>query len=96
MIVKTKRLAIIFLIVLGLLLIPFLAMQLTSQVNWSVFDFLLAGTLLSGTGILLNLVWLRATTTRRRLVLCGLILFGLLVLWAELAVGIFGSPIAGS
>lgn len=91
-----KRLTIICLSVLGILLINFMAMFFTSEVNWSAFDFMVAGILLFGIGLSIDQVLLRVKTLRMRLVLCGLILFGLFLLWAELAVGIFGSPIAGS
>lgn len=91
-----KRLTIICLSVLGILLINFMAMFFTSEVNWSAFDFMVAGILLFSIGLSIDQVLLRVKTLRMRLVLCGLILFGLFLLWAELAVGIFGSPIAGS
>jgi hypothetical protein len=34
--------------------------------------------------------------TSHRIILCGLLLLALLLVWAELAVGIFGTPFAGS
>ena len=96
MIMKTPRLLIIVLIVGVLLLIPFVAMQFSPDVVWSPFDFLVAGILLLGTGLAIDLVWRKVTSTRNRLIFCGIILALLFVVWAELAVGIFGTPFAGS
>lgn len=79
-----------------LLMIPFVAMQFTAEVNWSPFDFVVAGVLLLGTGLLCELVFVRVKTRNARIVLCGLLLFILFLVWAELAVGIFGTPFAGS
>jgi hypothetical protein len=36
------------------LLLPLVAMQFTDEVNWGVADFVIAGVLLGGTGLLLN------------------------------------------
>lgn len=79
-----------------LLMIPFVAMQFTAEVNWSPLDFVVAGVLLLGTGLLCELVFVRVKTRNARIVLCGLLLFILFLVWAELAVGIFGTPFAGS
>ena len=46
----------IFPIVGLLLLIPMIAMQLTDEVNWSFFDFLIMGIMLSITGLALGII----------------------------------------
>ena len=72
-----------------LLLVPLIAMQFTREVNWTLFDFIVAACLLAGTGITYVLVASRLVTRRDR-TLAGAVLGGaLLVVWAELAVGIF-------
>ena len=91
MIMQNKRLSIIVLTVALLLLIPLLAMQFTNEVNWDVFDFIAAGVLLLGTGLLCELVIRKVKKRRHRIVFCLTILLALLLFWAELAVGIFGT-----
>ena len=96
MLTQNKRLAGIVLTVAIMLLIPFIAMQFTNEVNWSVSDFMVAGMLLLGTGLLCELVMRKVKNIKTRLAICGVILLALLIIWIELAVGIFGSPFAGS
>lgn len=78
------------------LLLPLVAMQFTSEVQWSALDFVVAGILLFGTGLLIEMV-LRKTKkgVLRILAVLGVLLL-LLLTWLELAVGIFGSPWAGT
>jgi hypothetical protein len=96
MLTKNKRLSLIVLTVALLLTIPLIAMQFTTEVKWSVFDFIVAGVLLLGTGLLCEFVLRKVKTTKYRVILLGVILFVLFLVWAELAVGIFGTPFAGS
>ncbi len=92
---KNKRLIIIVLAVALLLLAPFIAMQFTDEVNWKPFDFVLAGVLLLGTGLLCELVMRKVKNSRLRIAICIALLVMLFLIWAELAVGIFGSPLSG-
>lgn len=92
----TKRFYAILAIVLILLLIPLVAMQFTNEVNWSLFDFIAAGVLLLGTGFGIELVLQKVRSRKNRIVILGIIIFLLLLLWAELAVGVFGSSLAGN
>ncbi|SIQ37454.1 hypothetical protein SAMN05880574_11164 [Chryseobacterium sp. RU37D] len=64
--------------------------------NWSSFDFIIAGILLFGSALLINLMIRSERTFSSKLIVCSVILLLLLLVWAELAVGIFGSPFAGS
>ena len=93
---KNKRLKAILLAVPVLLLIPFTAMIFTDEVNWSVFDYAIMGILLMGTGLMCELVIRLVQKTGYRLLIIASILLVFLLVWAELAVGIFGSPFAGS
>jgi len=96
MITKNKRLTAIMLIATALLLIPFIAMQFTNEVNWNFFDFLVAGILLFGVGLLCELVLRKVKETSYRIIICAVVLIALILTWTELAVGIFGTPFAGS
>jgi len=93
---QNKRLVTILATAIAILLIPLIAMNFTNDVNWEIFDFLVAGILLVGTGLTLEFI-LRKIKTLRYRILFGIALFVVLFLiWAELAVGIFGTPFAGS
>jgi Kef-type K+ transport system membrane component KefB len=96
MIMKNQRLIGIVLIVALLLLIPFIAMQLTNEVNWTLSDFIIMAILLLSTGLLCELVMRKVKSNQSRLLICGTVLLAFLIIWAELAVGLFGSPLAGS
>jgi hypothetical protein len=83
------------LIVAILLLIPLIAMQFTNEVNWNLLDFIVSGVLLLGTGLLCEFVLRKVKKIRLRIVICVALLIMLLLIWAELAVGIFGSLFSG-
>jgi peptidoglycan/LPS O-acetylase OafA/YrhL len=93
---KSKRRIGILLTVTLLLLVPLLAMQFTTEVNWTFFDFLIAGILLLGTGLLCELVMRKVRKPEHRIAFCAVLLAALLLIWIELAVGIFGTPFAGT
>jgi len=94
---KTTRLIIILGIAAVILSIPFFAMQLgADSVDWDLSDFIIMGLLLFGSGLALELVLRKVTSTKNRIIFCGLILALLFLVWSELAVGLFGTPFAGS
>jgi hypothetical protein len=71
-------------------------MQFTDEVEWSPFDFVVMGVLLLGTGLICEFVMRTVKKTSYRIALVGAVLITFLLIWAELAVGIFGTPFAGS
>jgi ABC-type Fe3+-siderophore transport system permease subunit len=71
-------------------------MQFSQEVNWDLFDFIVAAILLYGTGLIIELVLRKVKDNQKRLIICAIILGALFLVWAELAVGVFGSPFAGS
>ncbi len=96
MIMQNKRLIGIVLTVALLLLIPLVAMQFTDEVNWSLSDFVVMGVLLLGTGLMCELVMRKVNKIKYRIAICGALLAVLVIIWIELAVGILGTPFAGS
>jgi hypothetical protein len=74
----------------------FLLIPLIARFPWGPFDFIVAGVLLFGTGIAIEIALRMIKRFEYRVAACIAILIGLAVVWAELAVGIFGTPIAGS
>lgn len=94
---QNKRLIAIFAGTAIILLIPLIAMQFTNEVNWELNDFVIAGALLLGTGLIYELVARNVQITKYRMVIGIALLFTMLLIWADLAVGIFNIPgISGS
>lgn len=96
MTLQNNRLPFTLLAVPLLLLIPLIAMQFTPEVNWSPADFLVMSALLFSTALIIELVLRKIKSKQHRIILCVAVLLTFLLVWAELAVGIFGSPFAGS
>ena len=78
------------------LLVPLVANQISDQVNWNVMDFITMGILLIFSGYWTQIVIKKIKSKSKKVVFISLILLIFLLLWAEMAVGIFNSPIAGS
>jgi cell division protein FtsW (lipid II flippase) len=86
-------------IVLGtalILLVPLVAMQFTDEMNWNWFDFAVVGVLLIGTGLMYQLATRKGSDFKCRAAVGVVLVAALLVVWAELAAGVFGTPVAGS
>lgn len=79
-----------------ILLIPLVAMQFTDEVKWDVRDFVVIGTLLLGTGFGLELIVRKISNVNYRIALCALLVIAFLLIWVDLAVGIFELPFSGS
>jgi hypothetical protein len=90
------RIIIILSVIASILAIPLIAMQFTNEVQWDLRDFAVMGILLLSTGLAIELVLRNLKTGILRTVILVAILLALFLIWAELAVGIFGSPFAGS
>mgnify|MGYP000483516586 CR=1 FL=1 len=83
MTIQSKRLSIIFIVTMSILLIPLIAMQFTNEVNWSLFDFLIAGALLIGTGLACNFVLTSTPNKRKRVLIIAGILLVLALIFAS-------------
>lgn len=79
-----------------ILSLPLIAMQFTDEVQWDETDFIVMGTLLFGTGLVLSAAVQHVRGTGRKVAVVAVILLAFLLIWAELAVGIFDTPFAGS
>lgn len=93
---KNKRLTIILGAVVAILLVPFIAMQFSTEVNWGPWDFFIMGFILLSTGLVLELILAKIKSFQKKLLFCGILFTVFFLLWAELAVGLFGSLFAGS
>lgn len=74
-----------------LLAIPLVAMQFTNEVDWSLSDFIIMGALLFGTGLAYVSVTRFASNMASRVAFGLAIGTCLLMIWANLAVGLIGS-----
>ena len=96
MMTLNKRLIAILITIALILLVPLIAMQFTNEVDWKLADFIVMGILLTGTGVICEFVLRKVKKIQHRVLLIGVVLVFLFLIWAELAVGIFGTPFAGS
>lgn len=91
-----KNIIRVALVTVLLLLVPFIAMQFTGEVNWDETDFIVMGTLLFSTGLILELVMKKFNNSTTQIIAGLIVVAVFLLIWAELAVGVFGTPWAGS
>lgn len=92
---KNRRVFAILTAIVLLLLIPLIAMQFTNEVIWTFPDFMIMGILLLGVGLTIEFTLRTVKSIRYRSVFIFVLLAGFLLIWTELAVGIFGSPLSG-
>ena len=80
-----------------ILAIPLVAMQFTTEVNWSATDFVVMGLLLVGVGLTFVLITRHGGSFSYRLAALAAIGSTFLLIWVNLAVGLIGSgPHAGN
>jgi len=77
-------------------LLPLVAMQFTNEVNWKLNDFLVAAVLLFTTGFVIDLIIFKVNSKSKRILMAILVFVFFVLIWMELAVGIFGTAIAGN
>ena len=76
-------------------MIPLLAMQFTDDINWSIFDFVVMGFLLLFFRLGIDITMKKVKNENIKILYVVLTILIFLLIWAELAVGIFGSQFAG-
>ena len=79
-----------------LLLIPLIGMFVSNEINWSFFDFIIMGILIISLNFGIRQILKIIKSVKYRILVIGIILIVFLLVWAELAVGIFDSPFAGN
>lgn len=75
----------------AVLAVPLVAMQFSGQVNWTLFDFLIMGALVFGTGLLFELALTKTESILYRAAAGLALAAGFLLFWVNGAVGIIGS-----
>lgn len=81
---------------LSLLLLPLVAMFMTEEVSWTLFDFIIAGMMLATAATVVDIILRKFPHSSHRYVLLALLVLVFVLLWAEMAVGLFGTPLAGN
>lgn len=79
-----------------LLSIPFIGNIISKEFNWSASDFGIAAILLFGTAFLIDLIQRIVKNKNYKILISVVIVLLLILTWAELAVGLFGTPFAGN
>ena len=77
------------------LLLPLIGVILF-DLDWNIFDFLIMGLLILFFSIAINLILNHLNSSKLRLILVLMLIILFLLIWAELAVGVFGTPFAGT
>lgn len=88
-----SRLLVLLLIVVGLLSIPLISMQFSEAFQWDALDFAVMGVLLTLVLLLGDLILRRVQSPQSKVLLLLALFVLFLLIWAELAVGIFGWPL---
>ena len=86
---QVNKLPYVLFFITCVLLVPFIMMQFSSQVKWTLFDFFAAFILLFIAGIAVELFRLNIKNAGLKIILLIAICPLLQTIWAELAVGIF-------
>jgi hypothetical protein len=79
-----------------LLLLPLIGMLISDEVNWSLFDFLIMGMLILSLSFGIKQILQATIKYKYKALFIALFLLVFMLVWVELAIGIFGSPIAGN
>jgi len=94
-VIGSKRVYLILFVTVAVLCLPLIAMQFTNQVKWELPDFFVAGFLLLATGFAVDLILRKFKKAWLRAIAIGLIILTFILIWVELAVGIFNTALAG-
>jgi hypothetical protein len=76
-------------VILGLLILPAIAMRFTDEVKWTAGDFAFMAVLLIGAGLAFEVGTLKVRKPAPRALLGVALVGAVLLIWVEAAVGIF-------
>lgn len=71
-------------------------MNAGNGVHWDVFDFVIAGTLIFSTGFAVQWLYRQLKTKKYRMAIVAAIVLMAVLIAMEMAVGLFGTPLAGN
>ena len=71
-------------------------MMITDEISWNLFDFIMMGCLLTILAAGIDFVIKYTKDFKNRTLYIGILVLIFLLIWAELSVGIFDTPIAGN
>ena len=77
-------------------MIPLVLTLTLSDFNWELLDFVVGGLLIFSFGVYLTMLWKSKKSRRQKHLFFWIGLLVLVLIWMELAVGIFGTPFSGS
>lgn len=92
----SKKIMIYLGIILVILALPLIGMQFSNAIDWKAGDFAMAAVLLVLATLVIEITkrLIPNKTPRRIFMAVGILV--IVLIWLELAVGVFNSPIAGS
>jgi len=93
---QKKKLSVIVFISVIILILPLIAMQFTDEITWTLLDFVIAETLLLGTSLMCEITIRKVKKKSYRIAICIALIVVLLLIWAELAVGILEITFSGN
>ena len=88
---RKRNIIIIFIVTTVILLIPLIAMQFTNEVDWNLFDFIVMGVLILGTGLTYEFARSKGSNTTYKFAVGVALGTSFLLVWMNGAVGIIGN-----
>lgn len=80
--------SILVIITILMVMLPLVLMQFTNGVNWKLGDFILAGLIIFGTGLVCLFINSKIHKKILKILICGVIILISILIWAEIAVGV--------
>ncbi|KQR93744.1 hypothetical protein ASG01_07730 [Chryseobacterium sp. Leaf180] len=93
---QKQKTTIIYGVPAAILCIPLIGNLTSKEFDWSLSDFVIGAALLFGTAFIIDMILRKVKSKTSRIIFSCVIVFLLILIWVEMAVGLFGSPISGS